>query len=186
MEDVTVSEGGAVVVVASEIRESASGLSSISGAEDLRMMEGRLPVVVEVADVATVIIDSEAIEVISYISWLTLEDMAVSTRVADLDRTLLEETELPADDATKAAAEAASHAGHGRLVLLKRELVSELELLLSLVPVELPNLQLLLNLITLKTSTLSDSNKESWLRPSGSSSKPTGVTREGFPRPGGS
>lgn len=156
-----VSEGGAVVVVASEIRESASGFSSISGADDLRMMEGRLPVVVDVAEVATVIIDSEAIEVISYIlSWLTLED--ISTRVADLDLTLLEETEeqLPADDA-KAAAEAASHAGHGRLVLLKRELVSELELLLSLVPVELPNLQLLLNLITLKTSTLSDSNRES-------------------------
>ena len=70
---------------------------------------------------------------------------------------------------------------------MKRELVSELELLLSLVPVELvPNL-LLLNLITLKTSTLSDSSKfESWLRASGSSSKPTGVTREGLPKPGGS
>ena len=81
----------------------------------------------------------------------------------------------------------ASQAGQGRLVLLKRELVSELELLLSLVPVELvPNL-LLLNLITLKTSTLSDSSKfESWLRASGSSSRPTGVTREGLPRPGGS
>ena len=70
---------------------------------------------------------------------------------------------------------------------MKRELVSELELLLSLVPVELvPNL-LLLNLITLKTSTLSDSSKfESWLRASGSSSRPTGVTREGLPKPGGS
>ena len=102
--------------------------------------------------------------------------------MADLDLTLLE---AEAAAAAAAAAVAASHAGQGRLVLLKRELVSELELLLSLVPVELPNL-LLLNLITLKTSTLSDSSRESVLRASGSSSRPTGVTREGFPRPGGS
>ena len=70
--------------------------------------------------------------------------------------------------------------------LLNKELVSELELLLSLVPVELPNLFLLYR-ITLKTSTLSDSRTESvdtwsW----SASSSPTGVTLEGLPRPGGS
>ena len=60
---------GAALVVTSEIRESASGFkaSSISGADDLLIMDGRLPVVVEVAEVATVI-DSEAKEVRSNIS----------------------------------------------------------------------------------------------------------------------
>lgn len=127
-------------------------------------MDGRLPVVVEVSTV----IDSEAKEVNS---WLTLEEVSVA-RVALRDLTRLELLDFSL----------ASHAGHGRL--LKRELVSELELLLSLVPVELPNF--LLNLMTLKTSTLSDSNRESWLKASGSSSRPTGVTLEGLPRPGGS
>lgn len=90
--------------------------------------------------------------------------------MADLDRTLL--------------AEAALQAGQGRVVLLNMELVSELELLLSLVAVELPNF--LLNRITLKTSTLSDSRRESKLNWSGSSSRPTGVTLEVLPNPGGS
>lgn len=76
--------------------------------------------------------------------------------MADLERTLLE----AAAAAAAAAAEAASQAGQGRFVLLNNEFVSELELLLSLVPVELPNL-FLLYLITLKTSTLSDSSTES-------------------------
>ena len=60
---------GAALVVTSEIRESASGFkaSSISGADDLLIMDGRLPVVVEVAEVATVI-DSEAREARSNIS----------------------------------------------------------------------------------------------------------------------
>ena len=40
--------------------------------------------------------------------------------------------------------------------------------------------------ITLRTSTLSDSSTESMLCWSGSSSRPTGVTREGLPKPGGS
>ena len=59
----------AALVVISEIREIASGFkaSSISGADDLLIMDGRLPVVVEVAEVATVI-DSEAREVRSNIS----------------------------------------------------------------------------------------------------------------------
>ena len=155
------------MVVTSEIRESASGfnVSSISGAEDLLIMDGKLPVVVEVAEVATVKA-SEVKEVRSNTSWptpdptwcrpwrswgswpilpivalpLTTDELLaaallLSARVADLERTLLE--------AAAAAAEAASQAGQGRLVLLNRELVSELELLLSLVPVELPNLFLL-------------------------------------------
>ena len=60
---------GAALVVTLEIQESASGFkaSSISGADDLLIMDGRLPVVVEVAEVATVI-DSEAKEVRSNIS----------------------------------------------------------------------------------------------------------------------
>ena len=157
------------MVVTSEIRESASGfnVSSISGAEDLLIMDGKLPVVVEVAEVATVKA-SEVKEVRSNTSWptpdptwcrpwrswgswpilpivalpLTTDELLaaallLSARVADLERTLLEAA------AAAAAAEAASQAGQGRLVLLNRELVSELELLLSLVPVELPNLFLL-------------------------------------------
>lgn len=132
-------------------------------------MDGKLPVVVEVAEVATVKA-SEVKEVRSNTSWptpdptwcrpwrswgswpilpivalpLTTDELLaaallLSARVADLERTLLEAA------AAAAAAEAASQAGQGRLVLLNRELVSaELELLLSLVPVELvPNLFLL-------------------------------------------
>jgi len=171
------------VVVTSEIRERPSGKpSSISGADDLRMIEGKLPVVVEVAEVATVI-DSEASEVNSKTSWLIFE--AVSTRVADLDLIRLEWVEAAATAA--AAAEAASQAGQGRLELWS-EVVSLLELRLSLVvPVveQDPNL-LLLKRITLRTSTLSDSSRESWLRASGSSSRPTGVTRDGLPKVGGS
>ena len=56
------------VVVTSDILESASGFkdSSISGADDLLIMDGRLPVVVDVAEVATVLLRaSEAREVIS-------------------------------------------------------------------------------------------------------------------------
>lgn len=135
------------MVVTSEILESASGFkdSSISGADDRRMIEGRLPVVVEVAEVMA----SDVKEVRSnMLSWLTLE-VTDSALVADLDLTLLE------------AIEAASQAGHGRLVLLNREFVSELELRLSLVAVELPNF--LLYRITLSTSTLSDSSRESVL-----------------------
>ena len=52
----------------SDILESASGFkdSSISGADDLLIMDGRLPVVVDVAEVATVLLRaSEAREVIS-------------------------------------------------------------------------------------------------------------------------
>ncbi len=174
------------VVVTSEILESTSGFStrdsSISGAEDLLMIDGRLPVVVEVAEVATAVASEAKEEVMSNMSWLMLED--VSTRVADLDLTLLEEAVEATDEL--AAKPAASQAGQGRLVLLNNELVSELELLLSLVPVELPNLDLLKR-ITLSTSTLSDSKRESWLRFSrGSSSRPTGVTLEGLPNVGGS
>ena len=131
-------------------------------------MDGKLPVVVEVAEVATVKA-SGVKEVRSNTSWptpdptwcrpwrswgswpilpivalpLTTDELLaaallLSARVADLERTLLEAA------AAAAAAEAASQAGQGRLVLLNRELVSaELELLLSLVPVELPNLFLL-------------------------------------------
>ena len=58
------------VVVTSDILESASGFkdSSISGADDLLIMDGRLPVVVDVAEVATVMPASEAREVISNMS----------------------------------------------------------------------------------------------------------------------
>ena len=59
------------VVVTSDILESASGFkdSSISGADDLLIMDGRLPVVVDVAEVATVLLRaSEAREVISNMS----------------------------------------------------------------------------------------------------------------------
>lgn len=187
-DEVTTSEAIAMeaVVVTSEILESTSGFStrdsSISGAEDLLMIDGRLPVVVEVAEVATAVASEAKEEVMSNMSWLMLED--VSTRVADLDLTLLEEAVEATDEL--AAKPAASQAGQGRLVLLNNELVSELELLLSLVPVELPNLDLLKR-ITLSTSTLSDSKRESWLRFSrGSSSRPTGVTLEGLPNVGGS
>jgi hypothetical protein len=55
-----------VVVVTSEILESASVVneaSSRSGADDLLIIEGRLPVVVEVAEVAPTVNASEAKEV---------------------------------------------------------------------------------------------------------------------------
>ena len=62
----------------------------------------------------------------------------------------------------------------------------ELPLGFSLVVVEqLPSLDLL-NRIRLTTSTLSESIRESALSRSGSSSNPTGVTREDFPIVGGS
>lgn len=117
-------------MVTSEILESASGLtdSSISGAEDRRMIEGKLPVVVLVAEavVATVMASLEVKEVKSYLS-----PGVSSARVADRER-------------TRRLAAAASQAGQGRLALLKMEFVSELELLLSLhETVELPNLDLL-------------------------------------------
>ena len=134
----------------SEILESASGLtdSSISGAEERLIIEGRLPVVVLVAEavVATVIASLEVREVKSYLS-----AGFSSARVAERERTRL-------------LAAAASQAGHGRFWLLKSEFVSELELRLSLQEprVELPNLDLLYR-ITLNTSTLSDSSTESIL-----------------------
>ena len=80
----------------------------------LRIIEGKLPVVVDVAEVATVKA-SEASDVKSNTSWLTLDDaVTLSALVADLERTLLE-----AAAAAAAAAEAASQAGHGRFVLEK-------------------------------------------------------------------
>ena len=80
----------------------------------LRIIEGKLPVVVDVAEVATVKA-SEASDVKSNTSWLTLDDaVTLSALVADLERTLLE---AAAAAAAAAAAEAASQAGHGRFVL---------------------------------------------------------------------
>lgn len=115
----------------SDILESASGLtdSSISGAEDRRIIEGKLPVVVLVAEavVATVIASLEVKEVKSYLS----AGFSSAALVADRER-------------TRRLAAAASQAGQGKLALLKMEFVSELELLLSLQEtVELPNLDLL-------------------------------------------
>lgn len=119
------------MVVTSDILESASGLtdSSISGAEDRRIIEGKLPVVVLVAEavVATVIASLEVKEVKSYLS----AGFSSAALVADRER-------------TRRLAAAASQAGQGKLALLKMEFVSELELLLSLQEtVELPNLDLL-------------------------------------------
>lgn len=117
-------------MVTSEILESASGLtdSSISGAEDRRIIEGKLPVVVLVAEavVATVMASLEVKEVKSYLS----AGFSSAALVAERERTR--------------RSAIASQAGQGKLALLKMEFVSELELLLSLQEtVELPNLDLL-------------------------------------------